>query len=110
MIKVGIAGATGYVGIELIHILLGHSKVKIVYVATQSHVGMQLAEVYPHLRSRIEIECSALNAEEMAQQCDLIFTALPHGHALELAQPILNAGKKLIDLGDDFRLKKPASL
>lgn len=45
MIKVGIAGATGYVGIELIHILLNHPKVEIVYLATQSHIGVPLAMV-----------------------------------------------------------------
>jgi len=109
MIKVGIAGATGYVGIELIHILLNHPKVEIVYVASQSHVGMPLTKVYPHLQSLMDIECSALDAVEMAKHCDLIFTALPHGQALSLAQPILDAGKKLIDLGADFRLKDPSS-
>lgn len=109
MIKVGIAGATGYVGIELIHILLNHPKVKIVYVATQSHIGVPLVQVYPHLQSLIDIECSALDAKKMAKQCDVIFTALPHGHALKLAQPILDAGKKLVDLGADFRLKNPGA-
>jgi N-acetyl-gamma-glutamyl-phosphate reductase len=109
MIKVGIAGATGYVGIELIRILLNHPKVKIVYAATHSHVGMPLSQVYPHLQSLLRLQCSALDIEEMAKHCDLIFTALPHGHALKIAQPILDAGKKLIDLGADFRLKSPAS-
>ena len=109
MIKVGIAGATGYVGIELIHVLLNHPKVKIVYAASQSHTGVPLVQVYPHLQTMIDIECSALDAKEMAQQCDVIFTALPHGHALMLVQPILDAGKKLIDLGADFRLKDPGS-
>lgn len=107
MIKVGIAGATGYVGIELIHILLNHPQVKIVYAAAQTHVGSRLTDVYPHLQSRIEIDCLELNAEEMAKRCDLIFTALPHGHVIQLAEPILKAGKKLIDLGADFRLKDP---
>jgi N-acetyl-gamma-glutamyl-phosphate reductase len=109
MIKVGIAGATGYVGIELIRILLNHPQVEIVYAAAQSHVGKKLSHVYPHLHALIDIACSELDAEEMAKQCDVIFTALPHGHALELAEPILQAGKKLIDLGPDFRLNNPAS-
>lgn len=109
MIKIGIAGATGYVGIELIHILLNHPEVEIVYVGTQSHVGVPLTSVYPHLQSLIEIKCSPLDAEKMASQCDVVFTALPHGHAMTLAGPILDAGKKLIDLGADFRLKNPTS-
>lgn len=61
MIKVGIAGATGYVGIELIHILLNHPHVEIVYVATQSHVGVPLQTVYPHLQSLIDIELSLIH-------------------------------------------------
>lgn len=109
MIKVGIAGATGYAGIELVRILLGHPRVKIVYVGVQSHVGELLQSVYPHLQKRIDIECKALDVPQMVKQCDLIFTALPHGHALQFAQPILDAGKKLIDLGSDFRLKDPSS-
>ncbi len=109
MIKVGIAGATGYVGVELIHLLLKHPKVEISYLGGQSHVGVPLSKVYPHFQSLTDLECSAVDAEEMAKHCDLIFTALPHGHALELAQPLLHAGRKLIDLGADFRLKNPAS-
>jgi N-acetyl-gamma-glutamyl-phosphate reductase len=109
MIKVGIAGATGYVGIELIRILAGHPQVELVYVATQSHTGQALKTVYPHLQSIVDIDCSPLDAAEMAKKCDVVFTALPHGIALSLAKPILEAGKKLIDLGADFRLKTPAS-
>lgn len=108
MIKVGIAGATGYVGIELIRILAGHPQVELVYVATQSHTGQALKAVYPHLQSIVDIDCSLMDATEMAKKCDVVFTALPHGIALSLAKPILKAGKKLIDLGADFRLKTPA--
>jgi N-acetyl-gamma-glutamyl-phosphate reductase len=109
MIKVGIAGATGYVGMELIRILLNHPKVKIVYTASQSYVGEALDEVYPHFHSLIDLKCSELNAEEMAEKCDVVFSALPHGAVPELIVPILDAGKKLIDLSADFRLKNPAS-
>ena len=109
MIKVGIAGATGYVGIELIRILINHPQVELVYVATQSHTGRSLKEVYPHLHTISGLDCLPLNAIEMAKCCDVVFTALPAGIALDLAKPILDAGKKLIDLGADFRLKDPAS-
>jgi N-acetyl-gamma-glutamyl-phosphate reductase len=109
VINVGIIGATGYVGLELIHILLNHPHIKISYLATQSHTGVPLKEVYPHLQSLIDVECSDVNVQEIIQCCDVVFTALPHGQALELAQPILDAGKKLIDLGADFRLKDPDS-
>lgn len=109
MIKVGVAGATGYVGIELIRILLEHPDVQVCYVATQSHVGSLLSTVYPHLRGRTDLVCAELNGEAMAEECDLIFAALPHGHALPLAISALEANKKFIDLGADFRLKDPVS-
>lgn len=107
MIKVAIAGATGYVGIELVRILLNHGDVDIVYIATQSHVGTPFVKVYPHLQSVIDIKCEALDSSEIAKKCDVFFTALPHGCAMNLAAPILEAGRKFIDLGADFRLKEP---
>jgi len=109
MIKVGIAGATGYVGIELIRLLSQHSEVEIVYAGSQSHVGRPLGEVYPHLRSLSHLACSPLDAIEMAKQCDLMFTALPHGQAMTLVPTLLEKGVKCIDLGADFRLKDPSS-
>lgn len=109
MIKVGIAGATGYVGIELIRLLCHHPEVKISYVATQSHVGTKLSDVYPHLHSLVNLECAPLDAAGMCAHCDVVFTALPHGHAMHLASPILAEGKKVIDLGADFRLKNGSS-
>lgn len=108
MIKVGIIGVTGYVGIELIRILIGHPQVKIVYVASRSDSGRPLSTVYPHLQTMVDIDCESLDMNEIAQRCDVVFTALPHGIAMNLAKPILEAGKKLIDLGADFRLKAPA--
>jgi len=105
MIKVGVAGATGYVGIELIRILLHHPQVQLAYAATQSYVGQSLKQVYPHLHTLVELDCAALDPMEMAKSCDIVFTALPHGHAFKIAEPILEAGKKVIDLGADFRLK-----
>jgi len=108
MIKVGIAGGTGYVGIELIRILLGHPDVEITHIATQTHIGQPLSKVYPHLQTLAKLECTALDPVEMVKNCDVIFTALPHGHALKLGALVLDAGKKLIDLGADFRLKDGA--
>ncbi len=109
MIKVGIAGATGYVGIELVRILAHHKEVELVYAATRSHEGQCLSKVYPHLRGVTQIECSALEPVEMAAKCDLIFIALPHGEAQQIAPALLDAGKRVIDLGADFRLKEAAS-
>jgi N-acetyl-gamma-glutamyl-phosphate reductase len=61
MIKAGIAGATGYVGIELVRILMNHPQIELVYVATQAHTGKMLQEVYPHLLTIVDIDCCPLS-------------------------------------------------
>lgn len=104
-IKVGIAGATGYSGVELIRLLGFHPEAEIVLAGTESYVGQELGDVYPHLRGRLTLLGREATAEALAAECDLIFTALPHGVTMKLAPAVLAAGKRLIDLGADFRLK-----
>ncbi len=109
MIKVSVLGATGYVGIELVRILSHHPQVELIYVATQSYAGKSLKEVYPHLQSIRDMDCSTLNIAQIAKDSDVVFTALPFGVSSTLAKTIIDAGKVLIDLGADFRLKNPNS-
>jgi len=107
MIRVGIAGATGYTGIELVRLLLQRSDVEIVTLTTEQYVGQELARVYPHLQGRIDQSGEALDAGRLSA-CDVIFTALPHGHAMAVARAAQQAGCRLIDIGADFRLRDPA--
>lgn len=106
-IKVGIIGATGYVGIELVRLLQQHPAVNITHLVTESYVGQSIAQVYPHLNHFIELNGSQLDLAEIIKKCDLIFMALPHGKAANITEPLLLAGKKVIDLGADFRLRNP---
>lgn len=106
MINVGIIGATGYVGVELLAILLRHSKVEALYLSSVSFEGQNIEDIYPNLRSFCDgKKCSGklLTAEEVVEKSDLIFTALPHGLAEQWADICLKEGKKLIDLSSDFR-------
>lgn len=107
MIRAGIAGATGYTGIELVRLLLQRPDVEIAAITTEQYVGQELARVYPHLQGRIERSGAALDAEQLAE-CDVVFTALPHGHAMNVAKAVKAAGHRLIDIGSDFRLRDPA--
>ncbi len=107
MIRAGIAGATGYTGIELVRLLLQHPGVEIAAITTEQYVGQELARVYPHLQGRIDLAGEPLDAEKLAA-CDVVFTALPHGHAMAMARAIKAAGHKLIDIGSDFRLRDAA--
>lgn len=104
MIRVGIAGATGYAGIELVRLLLQHPEAEVVQVTTEQYQGQQLARVYPHLQGRIGLLGEPTQAEALAA-FDVVFTSMPHGHAMAVAKAVKAAGHKLIDIGADFRLR-----
>ncbi|MTI80779.1 MAG: N-acetyl-gamma-glutamyl-phosphate reductase [Firmicutes bacterium] len=104
MIRVAIIGATGYTGAELVRILSRHPKVELVALTSRSYAGRPYYEVYPHLYKYIKLECEQLNINELVASADIIFTALPHGHSMDIAAEVVKQGKKLVDLGADFRL------
>lgn len=110
MIKVGILGATGFTGIELVKILLGHPQVKIVFASSETFTGKKISEVYPFLGQKGEIILESFTdsepaIDELAKKVDLIFAAYPHGKAINWVPKFLAKGIKVIDLSADFRLK-----
>lgn len=107
MIKAGIIGATGYTGVELVRILSRHPKVEITGVTSNNYSGWKYDDLYPSLKGYFSLKCDEYEIKELIQKSDIIFTALPSGHAFELACEILLKGKKLIDLGADFRFDDP---
>lgn len=101
-IKVGIIGASGYAGAELVRLLLQHPYADLVAIASHSYEGKAISNVYPGF-----YQCSDLcftTSDEVIKQSDIIFASLPHGHSEPLAKKALEAKKKFIDLGADFRL------
>lgn len=104
MVKVSVLGATGYTGIELVRILGRHPEVKLTVLSSQSFGGQKISSIYPHLWEEIDLICNPQDLEKICAESELVFLALPHGQAKELAVPLLAAGKKIIDLGADFRL------
>ncbi|MFZ5827937.1 MAG: N-acetyl-gamma-glutamyl-phosphate reductase [Bacillota bacterium] len=104
-LKVGVAGATGYSGIELLRLLGEHPEAEVVLAGTESYIGQEMGAVYPHLAGRVQLLGREATAEALADECDVVFTALPHGVPMKLAPAVLAAGKRLIDLGADFRLR-----
>ncbi|NLM46527.1 MAG: N-acetyl-gamma-glutamyl-phosphate reductase [Firmicutes bacterium] len=107
MLKAAIVGATGYTGRELVSILLCHPKVRPFYLTSDSFAGKSIAEIYPQFRGRCELTLEKLDVEK-AGACDIIFAALPHGTSLDVVPRLLAAGKKVVDLSGDFRLKDAA--
>lgn len=105
MLKVGIVGATGYAGEELIRILLKHPKVKINYLAAKIKQPQRIDKIFPSLRNRISLICENLDMVKASKLCDLVFLALPHTVSMKVAAYFLNKGIKVIDLSADYRLK-----
>lgn len=103
MIRAGILGATGYAGVELVRLLSAHSKVTLTMLVSQSYKGMKISEVYPSLRGVCDLVCEELNAAKAANECDVVFTALPHGASKEVIPELYEKGLTVIDLSGDFR-------
>ncbi|HAA88973.1 MAG: N-acetyl-gamma-glutamyl-phosphate reductase [Thermoanaerobacterales bacterium 50_218] len=104
-IKVGIVGATGYVGEELIRILCQHPEVEEIFAVSRDFPGTPIDRVFPHLRGYVHLEILDFEAAPtLAEKTDVVFFALPHGISSSLVPKIFNKGKKVIDLAADFRV------
>ena len=105
MLKVAIVGASGYTGVELIRLLSNHPEVEITAVTSEQSAGKKISSVFPSLTNIFDKTLEPLDADLIAKKADLIFTALPHQKAMEVVPHFLKAGKKVIDLSADFRIK-----
>jgi N-acetyl-gamma-glutamyl-phosphate reductase len=104
MIDVGIIGGSGYTGGELLRLLAGHPHAGVVCVTSRKLSGKPVDSVHPHLTGIFSLNFEAPSAEEVAKRCDVVFTAVPHGTAMDWVPPLLDAGTKVIDLSSDYRL------
>lgn len=102
MKKVGVIGATGYAGLELVRLLLNHGGIELAALSSVSYEGQSIDKVYPSLRK--VCEKGLVSADEVLDSSDLIFGSLPHGLSEEFAAKCVAKGKYFIDLGADFRL------
>ena len=105
MVKVGIIGATGYAGNELVRLLLGHKDAKIVWYGSRSYIDQKYADVYRNMFQLVDDVCMDDNMDELANQVDVIFTATPQGLCASLVNDEILSKVKIIDLSADFRLK-----
>ncbi|MCD7842425.1 MAG: N-acetyl-gamma-glutamyl-phosphate reductase [Lachnospiraceae bacterium] len=105
MIKVGIIGATGYAGGELVRMLLGHKDAEIVWYGSRSYVDQKYASIYQNMIQLVDASCMDDNMEALADQADVIFTATPQGLCASLVNEGILSRTKVIDLSADFRLK-----
>lgn len=106
MVNVGIVGATGYVGAELLRILLSHPKVKVTALSSVSFKGQEISNVYKNFLNKTNLVCETM--DDVVEKCDVIFTALPHGLSEGIAKKAIDNNKICIDMGADFRLSNEA--
>ncbi|MBE0524325.1 MAG: N-acetyl-gamma-glutamyl-phosphate reductase [Methanosarcinales archaeon] len=104
MIHVGIVGGSGYTGGELLRLLSGHPKAEVVCVTSRRLDGKPVISTHPHLNGFIEMEFKNLDAAEVANKCDVVFTAVPHGSAMDVVPQLLDGETKVVDLSADYRL------
>ena len=107
MVRVGIIGARGYTGAELVRLLCKHPGVELAYLTSESQQGVPISAIYPGLRGNCDLVCEAFDEATACDRADVFFYALPAGEAMKSAGALLAAGKKVVDLGADFRLKDP---
>jgi len=106
--RVGIIGATGYTGVELLRILPHHPEVEVTVLTSQKYAGVPVDQVFPSLMKRIPLKCEELNVDQTPKKADFFFTAVPHKTAMETVPLFYRQGKKVVDLSADFRLKDAA--
>ncbi|MDY6794187.1 MAG: N-acetyl-gamma-glutamyl-phosphate reductase [Actinomycetota bacterium] len=102
--KVGIIGASGYAGAELLRILYSHPGVSVAYVAAHTYAGWKVADLYPHLHVFEGISFEEFRAEEALSRADFHFVALPHGKSMEVVPALIEGGAKVVDLSADYRI------
>lgn len=106
-LKIGIVGATGYTGVELLRLLAKHPYAQVVSITSRSEAGVHIADYFPSLRGVYDLRFQTPE-EAQLDQCDAVFFATPHGVAMRDAPDLLAKGVKVIDLSADFRLEDAA--
>ncbi len=109
MIKVGIIGATGYAGAEIVRILLNHPEAEIVWYGSRSYVDEKFASVYGNFMKIVEDKCLDDDIDKLVEEADVVFTATPQGYLQGLLTDELLNKAKFIDLSADYRIKDVAT-
>ncbi len=104
--KVGIIGASGYTGGELLRILLLHPEVEIECATSRRFAGERISKVHKHLTGLTDAVFENPKPEKIAERCDFVFVAVPHGSAMHIVPELLDGGVRVVDLSADYRLPK----
>ena len=102
-VPVGIVGASGYGGVQLVRLLADHPAAEVVYLGGDSSAGKPFSSLYPHLTSCVDLTVEAIDLEKIAEKCEVVFLSLPNGLAFQMAPALLAKGCKVLDLSADYR-------
>ncbi|MEM7591773.1 MAG: N-acetyl-gamma-glutamyl-phosphate reductase [Cyanobacteria bacterium P01_A01_bin.83] len=100
---IGIIGASGYGGVQLVRLLLEHPKVNIAYLGGESSAGKQYGSIYPHLDHCVDLNVEKIDLDVVADRCEAVFLGLPNGLACDIAPTLIKKGCKVLDLSADYR-------
>jgi len=104
-VTVGVVGATGYAGAELVRILSGHPGVALTVLTSRRYANVRFDHVYPALRGHVDLTCEELNLDHLQSACQIVFMALPHKIPMTTVPALMAANKQVIDLSADFRFQ-----
>jgi len=107
MAKIGIAGASGYTGLELIRLLTNHPEAEIAFLTSETYQGEAISKVFPSISGFANIKLSSIESIS-SDNCEIVFLALPHTTSMEKVPSFLKERTRVIDLSADYRLKDPA--
>ncbi len=108
MLKAAVIGGTGYAGVELVRILLGHPHAELTMITSRQYAGRPFSDIYPAMAGIVNLSCQAFSEEAVSEAADVVFTALPHKASMGVVPGLIDRGKRVIDLSADFRFKDPA--
>ena len=107
MLRVAIAGASGYTGFELLRILCVHPSVRVSIITSRQQKGQRIDDFYPALKRHCDLVFEDTDPEKLAASADLVFTALPHQASMDIIPSLLDRGVRVVDLSADYRLRDP---
>jgi N-acetyl-gamma-glutamyl-phosphate reductase len=107
-VPVGIVGASGYGGVQLVRLLQDHPNLELVYLGGDSSAGKDYVDVYPHLIGAVNLKVEPIDIDVIANRCRVVFLGLPNALACDMAPKLLERGCKVLDLSADYRLKDMA--
>lgn len=104
-VSVGIVGASGYGGVQLVRLLMDHPELELVYLGGESSAGKSFADIYPHFAHRVNLPIEPVDPDIIADRCEVVFLSLPNGFACEMAPKLVEKGCLVLDLSADYRFR-----